>query len=140
MKGLVIYSRSSGLAELAGAVAKGLRAAAFQVELRAADEGSGPISAAPFDVICVGSPVLGFFSGGLAADIDLALKRCTRLEGKRAAVFVKPKLFGTTKALRRLMGLLEREGAWVQDFAALRGLDEAERFGQRLEGLVKKDP
>lgn len=140
MRGLIIYSRSGGMAELAAAVAEGLRAASFQVELKAADEGTGPISVAPFDVVCVGSPVLGFFGGGYAPDVDVALKRCTRMEGKRAAVFVKPKLFGTTKALRRLMGLLEREGAWVQDFAAVNGRREAERFGRRLEALVKKAP
>lgn len=140
MKGLVIYSRKGGLADLAEAVAKGLRSAAFHVELRAADEGSGPISVAAFDVVCIGSPVLGFFGGAYADDVDLALKRCTRLEGKRAAVFVKPKLFGTTKAIRRLMGLLEREGAWVEDFAAVSGPAEAERFGERLEALAKKRP
>lgn len=136
----MIYSRSGGMAELAGAVAEGLRAASFQVELKAADEGTGPIPVAPFDVVCVGSPVLGLFGGGYAPDVDTALRRCTRMEGKRAAVFVKPKLFGTGKALRRLMGRLEREGAWVQDFAAVSGRRDAERFGRRLEALVKKTP
>lgn len=125
---------------MAAAVAQGLEQAAFRVDLKEADASGGPIAAGSYDVICVGSPVLGFWGGQVALDIDSSIKRCVRLEGKQAAVFVKPKAFGTGKSLRKLMGLLESQGALVQDFAALRGAHDARAFGLRLENLVRRQP
>lgn len=140
MKALVLYSKSGDVKGLAEAVAKGLEEAAFRVDLKEADDRGMPIAAAGYDIVCVGSPVIGFWGGQVAADVDASIKRCTRLEGKQAAVFVKAKAFGTGKSLRKLMGLLERQGALVQDFAALRGAQEARAFGLRLESLVRKKP
>jgi Flavodoxin len=140
VRALVLYSKVGGLESLAAEVAEGLKEANFQVELREAEEHGAPIPAGQFDVVCVGSPVLGFWGGQIAPDLDAALRRITRLEGKQTAAFVKPKALGTTKSLRNLMGLLEKQGALVQDFAALRGAAEARAFGRRLQNLVRNSP
>lgn len=141
MRALILYSKSGGIQPLAEAVAASLSEFAVQVDVREADErGTGPITVAQYDMICVGSPVLGFWSGEVASDVDAVIKRCTRMEGKQAVAFVKPRVFGTTKALRRLMGILERQGALVQDFAAIRGVAEARAFGRRLENLLRRRP
>lgn len=140
MKALILYSKAGGLKSLAAEVAQGLKEADFHVDLKEAEERGAPIPAGGYDVVCVGSPVLGFLGGQIAPDLDAAVKRCTRLEGKQAAAFVKSKALGTTKSLRNLMGLLEKQGALVQDFAALRGAAEARAFGRRLQNLVRKKP
>lgn len=137
MRALIVYAADKRLESLAKGVERGLAQAGFKVDLRAAERsGSTPISVAAYDVVCVGSPVLGFWGGQVAQEVDATLKRCTRLEGKQAAAFVTPKLIGAGKALRRLMGLLERQGAWVQDFAVIGREAEGEAFGRRLEGLM----
>lgn len=139
MRALIIYSSTPKLAALAKAVAQGLREASVDVQLMEARQGSDTIVTAPYDLVLVGSPVLGFFGGRFAGDVDASVKRCSRLEGKQAAVFVSGGLFGVGKALRRLMGLLERQGAWVQDFASLSSQSDASAFGRRLKRLLTKD-
>lgn len=62
------------------------------------------------------------------------------MEGKAAVAFVRSKMIGATKSLRKLMAALERQGAMVQDFASLSGVDEAEEFGRKLDGVVKNTP
>jgi len=47
------------------------------------------------------------------------LKKATRLEGKKGAAFVVSRLWGSTKALRVLMGQMERQGVIVEDFGVL---------------------
>lgn len=138
VRALIIYSSTPKMASLAKAVAEGLRAASVDVQLMEARAGSDTIVTAPYDLVLVGSPVQGFFGGRIASDVDASLKRCSRLEGKQAAVFVSGGIFGVGKAMRRLMGLLERQGAWVQDFASLNSPSDANAFGRRLKSLIKK--
>lgn len=138
MRALILYSGTPKITALARSVAEGLREASFDIQLLEASTGSDSIVAAPYDLVCVGSPVKGLFGGQIAGDVDASIKRCSRLEGKHAAAFVTGGLFGVGKSLRRLMGLLERQGAWVQDFAALKGAKDAAAFGRRLEGVVRK--
>ncbi len=138
VRALIIYSSTPKITQLAQAVAEGLRAASVDVQLMEARTGSDTIVTAPYDLICVGSPVLGLFGGRFAEDVDSSVRRCSRLEGKQAAVFVSGGLFGVGKAQRRLMALLERQGAWVQDFASLSSKSDAAAFGRRLEGVLKK--
>lgn len=138
VRALVLFSSSGNLQQLAKALAQGLEAASFQVDLmQLSSDRSGPISVAPYDVICVGSPTVGL-RGHIAPDIEPALGRCSRLEGKRTAAFVRRGLFGSSKALRRLMAALERQGAWVEDFADLANPSEARAFGERLKSLARR--
>lgn len=138
MRTLILYSSEGRVPTLAKSLAENLEGYNVSVQLMQAEpRGTSPIACGQYDVICVGSPVKGLFGGKLAADIDLSVKRCTRLEGKLAAAFVQPAVFGNTKALRDLMNLLETRGAWVQDFAMLTGQSELKEFAKRLSELKR---
>lgn len=137
MRTLVLYSQSGRVPELAEALANELTQFGHQVQLMEAENsGTSPISCGRYDLIVAGSPVEGIFGGKVAGDIDLSIKRCNRLEGKTAAAFVQPALFGTTKALRTLMEMMERQGALVRDFATLASADEARKFAGSLSKLT----
>lgn len=137
MQVLVLYSHEGRVPELAKFLADELARDGHSVQLMQAESsGTTPISCGRYDLVVVGSPVQGLFGGKVAGDIDLSIKRCNRLEGKTAAAFVQPGLFGTSKALRYLMGLLEKQGALVRDFASLTSESEARKFAKAVASLV----
>lgn len=137
-RALVVYGDGEPLAALAGGLARGLSQKGCQVELMsAAERGQAAIPVGHFDLVCVGGAVVSFFGGRIGDEVAGALQRMRRLEGKKAAAFILPRTFGATRALRGLMGLLEAQGAWVEDFAALRTPREAEAFGRRLGKLTR---
>ncbi|HET7558672.1 MAG TPA: hypothetical protein VFK80_01830 [Limnochordia bacterium] len=132
MRALIIHSPEPYVARLAEAVGRGLERKGGQVEVTSTAAGGATITVAGYDLICVGAAIKGRFGGSVSPEIDAALKRCTRLNGKQGAAFVSPKLLGTTRSLRALMGLLEHQGVQVRDFEAPSGVDQALRFGERL--------
>lgn len=137
MEALILYSQGGRVPELAKAIADELRAMGHTAQLLQAESGgTGPISCGRYDLVVVGSRVVGVFGGKVADDIDASLKRCTRLEGKTTAAFVEPGLFGNVKALRHLMDLMERQGALVRDFASLATESDARKFAQAVAKLV----
>lgn len=137
MRVLILYSARGALDRLARAVADGLESVGVRAELMKADPSrTQPISMGAYDLVCVGSPTLGFFRGRAAEDIVEVLARSTRLEGKRTAAFVRRGGFGATRALKQLMAALERQGAWVEDFADLASEQEARAFGARLKNVA----
>ncbi|MBE3597363.1 MAG: hypothetical protein IMX02_00640 [Limnochordaceae bacterium] len=138
MRALVLYSSVGNLTALAKALAEGLEAESIRADLMQVDPSrTQPISVAAYDLVCVGSPSLGLVRGRIADDVAEALTRCTRLEGKRTAAFVRRSGFGWSKALKQLMAALEKQGAWVEDFAELGGDEEARAFGRRLKNVAK---
>lgn len=137
MRALVVYSSTGRMASHAQALGRGLQAVGYDVQLLEARDSTTHFSAAPFDLVCVGSPVVGFFGGSIAEDIGQMLKRLSRLEGKACVAFVRPKLlWGNAKSLRLLMSELEKQGALVQDFAAVSKPIDAENLGKRLANIV----
>lgn len=133
MRALIIYCGEKTIRGIAQEIARGLSGVGCKVDILEADlRGSDPISTAPYDIVCVGGPVVGRFGGQIPKELEVTLKRCTRTEGRQAAAFVRPGLFGTGKALRNLMGLLEAQGMQVRDFASLTNAASARNFGQRL--------
>jgi len=88
-----------------------------------------------YDLIYVGSPVMGFWGGRFSEEIASFIRECGGLEGKKVAVFVTPRLLGVTRATRRLMALLEKQGSIVIDFRRIKNLSEARAFGQRLSRI-----
>lgn len=138
MRALVLYSTTGRMALLAKALGEGLEIAGYDVQLREADTSASHFSVGQYDLVCVGSPVVGFFGGSIADDIQQMLRRVSRMEGKSAVAFVRSKLMGTTRSLRKLMAEMERQGAMVQDFAALSKPADAERLGKRLENIARR--
>jgi hypothetical protein len=124
------------MASIAQGLSRGLQAIGYTVQLLEAGQSQGnPVPVGQYDLVCVGSPTLGPFGGQIAADIENTLKRATRMEGKACAAFVRSKLFGSAKSLRKLMATMEQQGAWVQDFVAVASPGEAEKFGKRLKTI-----
>jgi len=138
VRALVLYGSDRRLGPVAQGVAAGLEAAGVAVDQKSIGEaGDGPISTGQYQLVVVGSTSQGLFGGRVPEEVADALPRCSRLQGKVTAAFIIPGVFGAAKTLRALMALLEREGAWVQDFAALRNEQEARAFGSRLVNLLK---
>lgn len=139
MRALVLYSAAGNMLDLVKGLARGLEAVGYQVQLLDAGIGASSfnIPMAMYDLVCVGSPALGTFGGEIAADVDAALRKAVRLQGRPAVAFVRNRAFGANRSLRVLMEAMETQGAWVQDFAAVSAPAEAERLGRRLEKLQK---
>ncbi|BAS27108.1 NADPH-dependent FMN reductase family protein [Limnochorda pilosa] len=138
MRALVLYGSDRRLEAVAQGVAAGLEAAGLEVDRKRMDQvGAGPITTAQYQLVAVGSTSRGFLGGKVPAEVAETVPRCSRLQGKQTVAFIVPGPFGSTKTLRALMALLEKEGAWVQDFAALKSSAEAREFGSRLRNLLE---
>ena len=136
MRVLILFSKERRIGALAQGLATALKKHDCQVQLMEVDpQGSSPISGAPYDLVVLGSPTLGFFGGKIAEDLELTSARLSRLEGRKAAAFVSGKLFGSGKSLKAVMGLLEKQGAMVEDFATINGQSDIDAFAQRLVRL-----
>lgn len=131
MRALVLYSTANQRIQTAAQnLGRALEDNNWQVQMLTA-QGSDPINVIPYDLVCIGSPVEGFFGGKVAQDIQEAVPRFNRLEGKRTICFVTPKLFGAEKSLRTLMELVETEGANVFDFQTIKNQEDAHTLAQR---------
>jgi menaquinone-dependent protoporphyrinogen IX oxidase len=138
MRALVVYSSKGRMAPLAKGLGRGLESVGFAVQLQEGGSSSGILPMGQYDLVCIGSPVLGLLGGAIADDIEALLKRATRLEGKASVAFVRPRLVGNTRALGKLMAAMERQGAVVQDFAAVPSPGDAYRLGCRLANVVRR--
>ncbi|AZR74054.1 hypothetical protein BBF96_12005 [Anoxybacter fermentans] len=132
MKILIVYSKEGKIEEYADALRKGAESKGHQVTMKKASERGDMVSCHPYDLLIVGSPILGVFGGKIAEDLKPYLSALKRTEGQNSIAFVKRKIFGTDKALRRLMGVMESQGCIVKDFRGFRSLDEAYQFGRHL--------
>ncbi|MCK9223166.1 MAG: DNA-binding response regulator [Limnochordia bacterium] len=135
---IIIHSDEGNLEPIAEVIRTGLKEEPdrARVEIVSVAACTSPFSVRPYDLVCIGSPVRGLFGGRIAPDVVNLISRCNGIEGKRCAVFVTKKLFGTNKALQQMMALLEKQGALVQDFDVL-SCQGAEEFGRRLLNLLE---
>ncbi|NLJ24287.1 MAG: DNA-binding response regulator, partial [Firmicutes bacterium] len=70
MRALILYSKEGRLEELAKGLSGILKKGNCQVQLMEAEsDSSSPISGAPYDLVILGSPTLGFFGGKIADDL-----------------------------------------------------------------------
>ncbi|NLK07991.1 MAG: hypothetical protein GX316_04745 [Firmicutes bacterium] len=139
MRVLILYSKEGRVGALAKGLANALERDNCSVKLMEADpDGAGPISGAPYELVILGSPSLGFLGGKIAADLTATSARLSRLEGRKAAAFVSAKLFGASKSLKAVMALLEKQGAMVEDFAALGSQSDIDSFSKRLVRLIHR--
>lgn len=132
MKILIVCSKEGRLTPYAEALRKGAESKGHLVTVREADERGELVTAHGFDLVLVGSPILGVFGGKVANDIKSYLSSMKRLEGKDAIAFTTFKLIGTDKGLRKLMEVMEAQGCMVQDFRAFRSAEEARQFAAGL--------
>ena len=132
MRVLVLHTSDGKSKEFGDALVNQLSKKNCRVEVVAAGQsGSTPVTTAQYQVVCVVSTFSGFWKPQLPPELDALLRRCSRLEGKKGVAFVTAKL-GSGKALKTLMARMEQQGMMVEDFAPVRGTQEAEALAQRI--------
>ncbi len=133
---IIFPSESRNMEAIAGAISSSSKDAGHEVEQIKVGRGVRRKSLFPYDLVYVGSPVIGFWGGKFSEGLASYISECSGLEGRKVAVFVTPKLFGVTKAIRRLMALLESKGSIIIDFRRIKNLSEAKKFGKRLSRIT----
>ncbi|HLV10728.1 MAG TPA: DNA-binding response regulator [Halanaerobiales bacterium] len=131
MKILIIHSVEGDAGKIARGLGEGSRKNGHQVDVINTKE-SRNINFFPYDLIIVGSPTIGFFKGKIAKDLSPFLGQCKRTVGKDAIAYVSPRAFATTKALKALMGELEKLGCVVKNFTSLKSYNDGLEFGTNL--------
>lgn len=126
---LIIYSTEGDLKNIAEGIAQGARQNGYEVELFDTNYSGRPISFFKYDLVIAGAPTQGIFRGKIPSDLANFLKYCKRTSGQEAMAFVTPRFFATNKALKKVMGELEKLGCIVKDFRTLKNEKEAEEFG-----------
>ncbi len=133
MRVIIIYSgESKSMEAVVQAISSSIQAMGHEVQQVKAEKSARIESLFLYDLVYVGSPVLGFWGGKFSEPLASYLKKCSGLEGKKIAVFVIPKLLGVSKTLKRIMKLLEEKGSIVIAFQSIKNLSEARDFGKRL--------
>lgn len=137
MRILIMHADSPKIEKSVLALKKALEQENVRVDLvSTSTSGSTPVSTAPYSLVCVASGFKGWWKPEIPVEVDNLLKRATRLEGKRGSAFVESKLLGSSKALRVLMGHMERQGVIVEDFGTLGGEQEMISIAKRLRRLA----
>jgi len=133
----IIYpGESRSMEVIAGAISSSSKGAGHEVEQIKIGRGMRIKSLFPYDLVYVGSPVIGFWGGKFSEELASYVDQCSGWEGKKVAVCVTPKLLGVSKAIKRLMALLEKKGSIIIDFRRIKNLSEARDFGQRLSRIT----
>ncbi len=136
MRILVLHTDDASILKSAELFKNALEQEGAKVDLQSPKAAGGsPVSAAPYGLVCVLAGYKGWWKPQLPADMDNLLKRVMRLEGKRGGAFVRPGPFGSSKALRVLMGHMERQGVMVEDFGTINGGQDVTAIAKRLKTL-----
>ena len=96
------------------------------------ERGGGVTSLFIYDLVYVGSSVIGFWGGKFPESLTSYIKNSSGLEGKKTAVFVTPKAIGAGRTLKKIMKLLEEKGSIVIAFRTIKNLSQAKDFGKIL--------
>ncbi|MCD6257487.1 hypothetical protein J7J45_05435 [Candidatus Aerophobetes bacterium] len=133
MRVMVIYSsQSKKFDSLAEVMSATLQSKGHQVEKIKVERAGRIPSLFAYDLVFVGSPVEGFWGGKFSEELSNFIGKCVGFEGKKSAVFVYPKTFGTGKAMKRIMRRLEEKGSIVIDFRSIKNKSEARAFAEKL--------
>ena len=136
MRVLVMHADDAKTKQSVAVLQKALEDEGIRVDLISpASAGSSPVSTAPYGLVCIVSGYKGWWKPQIPVEMDGLIKKDTRLEGRRGCAFVIPGMLGTTKALRVLMGHMERQGVIVEDFGALGGRQDILAIAKRVKRL-----
>jgi len=135
---LLIYSGSTArMKAIVQAISSAIRKGGNDVDEVKVGQGESITSLYIYDLVYIGSPVLGFWGGKFLESLASYIKSCSGLEGKKTAAFVTPRIIGTTRTLRRIMKTLEEKGSIVMAFRTIKSLSEARDFGDILSRIQK---
>ncbi|KKN00690.1 hypothetical protein LCGC14_1135290 [marine sediment metagenome] len=138
MRALIIYSGSTArMKAIVQAISSAIRKGGNDVDEAKVGQGQSITSLYVYDLVYIGSPVLGFWGGKFPESLASYIKSCSGLEGKKTAAFVTPRIIGTTRTLRRIMKVLEEKGSIVMAFRTIKSLSEAKDFGDILSRIKK---
>lgn len=129
---LIIHSAEGNLDKISRGIKEGAVNRGYNVDVLSTEDRGRTVNFHPYDLVVVGSPTKGVFRGSIAEDLPTYLRDCKRTQGQEAIAFVTPRFFATSKALKSLMGQLEKLGCIVNDFRSLGNYDEAVEFGKGL--------
>ena len=133
MRVLIVYSgQSRRMQAIVKAISSTIQSKGDEVKEVKAERGGGLTSLFIYDLVYVGSPVLGFWGGKFPEPLASYIKNSSGLEGKKTAVFVTPRVIGVTRTLKRIMKLLEEKGSIVIAFRTIKNLPQAKDFGKIL--------
>ena len=138
MRALIIYSGSTArMKAIVQAISSAIRKGGNDVDEVRVGRGESITSLYVYDLVYIGSPVLGFWGGRFPESLASYIKSCSGLEGKKTAAFVTPRIIGTTRTLRRIMKTLEEKGSIVMAFRTIKSISEAKDFGDILSRIQK---
>jgi len=138
LRALIIYSGSTArMKAIVQAISSAIRKGGNDVDEAKVGQGQSITSLYVYDLVYIGSPVLGFWGGKFPESLASYIKSCSGLEGKKTAAFVTPRIIGTTRTLRRIMKVLEEKGSIVMAFRTIKSLSEAKDFGDILSRIKK---
>ncbi|TET29826.1 hypothetical protein E3J68_01305 [Candidatus Aerophobetes bacterium] len=136
MRVLILYGGEGGrIGEVTKVISSTIQSRGHEVDEVRVENSSRITSFFVYELVYVGSQVMGTWGGKFSSTLASYLRDCSGLEGKKAVVFVTPKLFKAGKAIKRIMNLLEEKGAIVVDFASLRKPSEAEDLAKKISHL-----
>ncbi len=127
-------NRDKGLVKMTRFMVSLLEKAGWTVKAIEVENITSPVNFRPFDLVFVGSHVVSSWGGKISGEVTNFLQGVSGMEGKRSIAYIRPALFGTDKALRRLMAQMESSGAFVVDFEAVSTENEARKLIDRYLG------
>jgi len=131
----VYLGKDKGLHQITRYMINNFEKSGHTVKTVEIEDVSSPINFRPYDVIFIGSSVVSAFGGKISPEVINFLKSTVGMEGKKTVAYVRPSLFGTDKALRRLMAIMESRGAFVIDFQSIKNEKDAQLL---LDRHIKK--
>ena len=119
------------LLEISKALVSGIESQGHTVELV---DGAHDVNVklTVYEYIVVGTEITSTFGGKIPDKVEVFLKNCGMVAGKRSFAFVLKQNFGATKGLQRLMKVMEGEGMYLKFSEILTSTPEATEIGKRL--------
>ena len=130
---LIIHTPDADLKDIAEGIKEGAETQGFRVDMKNTKDIGNGISFYPYDLIVAGSPTKGIFKGKIDKSLNKFLSESKRTVGSDAVAYVKPRLFATNKALKKVMAALESQGCIVKNFKAIKNHQSAVEFGKNIK-------
>ncbi len=118
------------LQNLSRALAKGIESQGHQVDVIDGKLDVGK-KLAMYQYMCLLSESTGFF-GQIPQMVSFFLRDAGNLIGKRCSAFVLKSVFGSEKAMTRLMKMMEKEGMYLKYSDIFKTPEYAEGIGKQL--------
>lgn len=130
---LIIHTPDDDLKEIAEGIKEGAESQDFRVDLRNTADMGNIVSFFAYDLVVAGSQTKGIFKGKIDSSLKKFLTNAKRTTGQEAVAYVKPRFFATNKALKKVMSALEKQGAIVRNFKAIKNRKAGIEFGKNLK-------